>query len=529
MNPTPIDAALAVPVRRFSVARLFVAVVVTVAVVAGGFFGWQYFSDSASAKTAGSWFAGYVDVTATPSFAFETPKTKAGKQVVLSFIVASSADGCTPSWGGAYSLDEASASLDLDRRIARLQQQGGDVTVSFGGQKNTELGASCTDVTKLAAAYSSVIDRYNLSTIDLDVEGASLTDTAANSRRAEALEMVQKQQRAAGKSLAIWLTLPVSPTGLDVDGQNAVHETLAKKVDLAGVNAMTMDFGTSLTAGTSLLAGSEQALTATQRQLGILYKQIHVTLSQSTLWSKIGATPMIGQNDTRDEVFTMADATKLNAFATSKGIGRISMWSLNRDLTCGSNYTTLTVVSDSCSGVAQGGARFSTALAKHYTGSIALSAKSVTTNESVSTKSLVDNPKTSPYPVWSDANSYLQGTKIVWHHNVYVSKWWTQGDLPDNPVLNSWETPWQLVGPVLKGEKPIVQPTVPAGTFADWSGTATYNKDARVLFDGTPYQSKWWNLGESPAAASSNPDSSPWVPLTVAQINVINQELAKKK
>jgi chitinase len=516
------------PVRRLSFVRLLVALLVTAVVVGGGFFGWQIYSASATGNTSGSWFASYVDVTATPTFAFETPATASAKQVVLSFVVASPSGPCTPSWGAAYSLDEASASLDLDRRIARLQDQGGDVAVSFGGLDSHELATTCTSATQLAAAYASVINRYNLSTVDFDVEGAAESDSAANDRRARAIAMVQKQRRSEGKSLAVWLTLPVTQSGLAVDGQGVLRQTLAGKVDLAGVNAMTMDYGSSLTAGTSMLQASEDALVSTQRQLGILYKQAGTTLSNSTLWSKVGATPMIGQNDDKGEIFSLAAAKGLNSFAKSHGVGRMSMWSLNRDLTCGSNYVTLTVVSDSCSGVAQHGAHFSTVLGKSFTGSASAIAKTVTTSEPVSAKSLKDNPATSPYPIWKTTASYLEGTKIVWHHNVYVAKWWTQGDLPDNPVLNSWQTPWQMVGPVLKGEKPIAQPTVPAGTFKSWAGQTVYQKGDRVLFDGTPYESKWWNQGESPAAASSNPDSSPWTPLTVAQINALNLALQKQ-
>ena len=64
---------------------------------------------------------------------------------------------------------------------------------------------------------------------------------------------------------------------------------------------------------------------------------------------------------------------------------------------------------------------------------------------------------------------YLEGEKVVRHHNVYEAKWWTKGDVPDNPVLQSWETPWNLIGPVLPGEKPIPQPTVPKDTYPSWS------------------------------------------------------------
>ncbi len=503
--------------KRLSVPRLLVAVTVTGSLVAGGFWATQVVTAAAEPRAA-SWFAGYADVTATPSFAFETSTAKADRNVVLSFVVASPGDACQPSWGAAYSLGEASASLDLDRRIARLQQEGGDVAISFGGQRNDELATACTDVSRLESAYDSVIDRYSVSTIDLDIEGSNLTDTAGTRRRAEAIAAVQKQRRAAGSELAVWLTLPVTPDGLTPDGQAVVRDTLARGVDLAGVNAMTFDYGESLRPGTGVLAASTQALTAVERQLGILYARAGTTLSDKTLWSKIGATPMIGQTDEKREVFSLADARAYNRFADAHGVGRMSMWSLGRDRTCGSNYTTLSVVSDSCSGVTQGSASFAAILAAGFGGRPLDSAGTVTTSEPVVTTSLKDDPATSPYPIWSDTASYLQGTKIVWHHNVYQAKWWTRGDLPDNPVLNAYETPWTLVGPVLKGEKPIPVPTLPAGTYPGWQGGVPFQKGDRVTFDGVPYEAKWWTQGDSPAAASSNPDSSPWVPLTLQQV-----------
>jgi chitinase len=507
------------PRRRLSFLRLFVAVVATAGVVAGVVFGYQFWaSNSATASAKGGWFAGYVDVTATPSFAFEAPASKSGKDVVLSFVVSDPAQACSPSWGGVYSLEEASATLDLDRRVARFEQLGGDVVVSFGGQRNDELAKNCTSVPDLVRAYTSVIERYKVSTIDLDLEGDSLSDTAAAERRATAIAQVQKEQRKAGKNLAVWLTLPVSPSGLAVDGQNAVRATLTKGVDLAGVNAMTMDYGSSRKTGQSMLDATTSALTQTQRQLGILYRQSGTTLSDQTLWSKIGATPMIGQNDVTDEVFSLAAAKGLSDFIAEHKIGRASIWSLNRDRSCGSNYVDLKVVSDSCSGVPQNKVKFADVLSTSLKSHSSAAAGTVTTKEPVNAKALKDDPAKSPYQIWAQNGSYLQGTKVVWHHNVYVAKWWTRGDLPDNPVLNAWETPWTLVGPVLPGETPIPVPTLPHGTYPDWAGTSTYEKGTRVLFGGVPFEAKWWNQAQSPDAASSDPDGSPWVPLTTAQI-----------
>lgn len=553
LNPSSSSSSGPAPVptgphagKRLSPLRVALGVVVVLGVVAAGLFGFRVFVvDQARAGGLAPWFASYVDATVTPSFPFETPPTDAQRDIVLSFVVAASGplsgspaeqDGstdtgtedesesasasgsCTPSWGTAYSLDGAAQSLDLDRRIARLRQQGGDVMVSFGGANNSELATACTDPEAVKDAYEDVVERYDLSTIDLDIEGRNLTDVAAGERRAEAVAALQTERRAADHDLAVWLTLPIGPSGLLDDGTDAVAQMLDAGVDLAGVNAMTMDYGVDLD-GASLGRTSIDSLNGLHRQLGALYSAVGIDLTDATLWSKIGATPMIGQNDVPAEVFSLADAQTLSTFAQDKQLGRLSMWSLNRDATCGPNYVDTRVVSNACSGVDQGDASFAEVLAQGFGGSPDAAADTVTTAEP--TTVVVDDPATSPYPIWSESASYLAGAKVVLHGNVYAAKWWTRGDTPDDPVLNDFETPWTLVGPVLPGEKPFALPSLPAGTFPTWSGSGTYQKGDRVLFEGTPYEAKWWTQGDSPAASSADSDGSPWVPLTESEIAAI--------
>lgn len=518
------------PIRRLSPWRVLLALVILTGLAISGGSSLMRYKDEVRLEAPGKpWFAGYVDVTAKPTFAFEQMGTTANKDAVLSFIVSSSKDACTPSWGSVYTLDQARDSLDLDRRIARLQQQGGSIAISFGGLINDELAVKCLDVDKLKEAYEKVVERYNINTIDLDLENVGLTNTEASERRAIAIAKLQQERRQAGKKLAVWVTLPVIPQGLTEDGTNAISRLLSKKVDLAGVNIMTMDYGQSLKKGRSMFDGSKEALTQTVRQLGILYDRAGIPLSKESLWAKMGATPMIGQNDVAGEVFSLEDARNLNEFARKNKIGRMSMWSANRDVTCGSNYINLKVVSDSCSGVKQNKHQFAELLGVGFTTSLSLSAGEVTTSDKDTKSQEADDPAKSPYQIWSPAGAYLDGTKVVWHHNVYEAKYWTQGDLPDSPVLQSWQTPWELIGPVLPGEKPIAPQTLPEGTYQNWTGETSYNTGQRVLFNGVPFQAKWWNKAESPAAASADPESSPWAPLTQAQINVILSERASKK
>ncbi len=501
------------PGRKLSIPRLALVVLLAGALVGASFAGWGRFTDTRAAADGQPWFAGYVDATATPFYPFETPATEAGGSVVLSFIVADAKKPCEPSWGGYYGFDDAAATMDLDRRIARYTQEGGEVVISFGGLLNDELATSCTNVNDLVSAYRSVIERYEVSTLDFDIEGENLEDAAAGERRAQAVSQLQKEFRQDDKPLNVWLTLPVAPTGLTEVGTTAVTQFLDASVDLAGVNIMTMDYGASRTGSTTMFEASKQAAVSTHRQLGILYERAGINLGPQTLWGKVGITPMIGQNDVVGEVFDLDAAEKLNAFAREKGVGRMSMWSLNRDATCSANYPDLTVVSDSCSGVDQQGRSFAEALGNGFSGRGLTLSTAPTTSEPSATATattVVDDPETSPYPIWFEDATYVEGERVVWHGNVYEAKWWTKEAVPDNPVLKAEETPWQLIGPVLPGETPLPEVTVPAGTFPDWDAEITYLKGSKILFDGHAFEAKWWSKGDSPQAALQGSDSSAW-------------------
>ncbi|MGY3318287.1 chitinase [Arthrobacter sp. TE12232] len=496
------------PGRKLSLVRLGVLITAVAAVAAGGVAAWGNFQDVRAAESIPSVFSGYVDVTATPRYAFEAPASKEAEKVVLSFVVADPKDPCTPSWGAAYSLAEAANSLDLDRRVARLQQLGGSVAVSFGGLTNQELAVACTDSAKLTSAYRSVVDRYNVSSIDLDVEGQALSDPAALERRATAIAALQHDRQRDGKGLSVWLTLPADPNGLTTAGSDAVKHMITAGVDLAGVNAMTMDYGGSKLPGRSMYENAVSAAEATHRQLTGLYRAAGSELGSETVWRKVGLTPMIGQNDVAGEIFTLNDAQDLSAYASAKGIGRLSMWSLNRDRTCSQNFPDVTKVSDGCSGVDQGGSSFATILGAGVMASP--SAAPASAAQPTPVPAVSDNPSTSPYPVWSENAAYNAGERIVWHSNVYEAKWWTRADTPDDPVLQGTATPWRIIGPVLAGDKPTPQLTAPAGTAPAWQPSTVYRKGDRVLFEGRVFEAKWWTQTDSPEASLQGSPDSPW-------------------
>ncbi|WP_434995669.1 chitinase [Arthrobacter sp. Ld5] len=497
--------------------------VVVGALAVGSLTGWNRWEDARVAEGTGAFFAGYVDVTATPSYAFEDPAAQNGDGAVLSFVVASTEDPCTPSWGTYYGLEEAGTALDLDRRVARLAQDGGEVIVSFGGLLNDELATACTDPGDLVDAYAAVIDRYTLATVDLDIEGENLKDVAAGQRRAEAMATLQAERAGTDTPLNVWLTLPVAPSGLTADGTTAVAQFLEAGVDLAGVNIMTMDYGGSRPEGTSMLAASQNAADATHRQLQVLYGRAGLEIGPQAAWRKIGLTPMIGQNDVKGEVFTLDDAAAFNAFAAERGVGRMSMWSLNRDATCSENYADTTVVSDSCSGIDQQGLLFAPVLGADFEGRAATLADEPVAEETP--EALVeDDPETSPYPIWSDVGTYREDDRVVWQGNVYVAKYWTQGDLPNDPVLQAEETPWTLLGPVLPDERPVPAVTAPADLYPEWDPKKVYERGDRILVEGRVYEAKWWSQSDSPEAAVQGSDASPWQKLDDATLLKLLEE-----
>ncbi len=517
---TPTTASGA-PRMRVSPLRVAVLLVCTLAV---GWFGSRAVSSAVTPpKTPGpSVFSAYVDVTVTPAYAFETPRGPAQSDVTLAFVVSGADGGCTPMWGGAYGLDRASSDLDLDRRIAQLRLVGGQARVSFGGQAGTELASTCTDPGDLAQAYWSVVDRYELTSIDLDLEGTSQGDASAAARRATAVREVQQRASAAGRPLAVWLTLPVAPTGLTTEGVSVVDGMLAAGVDVAGVNGMTMDFNAGAPTP-SMSAVVINAATALQGQVRAAFSRAGHPLDDTRAWSRVGITPMIGQNDVQAERFTIADAEAVNAFARSRGVGLLSMWSLNRDAACAPPLpAVLPVVQTSCSGVEQGSSRFADVLAAHLAAPAPASAPSAspsakpTRPAGQSTPATggtqVDDPAHSPFPVWDPLGRYPGGTKIVWHHQVYVARYWTSGVAPDQAVANAADSPWTLVGPVLPGDTPAPLPTVPAGTYPEWNATSTYTEGTRVQLGLVPYEAKWWSQGQKPG--ENLVGGTPWLLVT---------------
>ncbi|WP_432586858.1 chitinase [Streptomyces sp. HD1123-B1] len=262
-------------------------------------------------------FVPYVSAWSETGYDMTAAAGRGVKEFTLGFVVAD--DGCAPVWDGGTTLDDRA----LDARIEEVRRAGGDVRVSFGGADGTELSTACTDVSELAAAYTEVIERYGLTKADFDIEGDGLADPAAAARRAQAIALLQRTH----EGLDVSFTLPAMPDGLTAPSTAQLEAARDEGVTVSAVNIMAMNYSGAHTGDMGDYA--MRAATAAQARVrGVL------GLSDEAAWKALGVTPMIGLNDVSGEVFTLEDAAGLARFAAEKGIGRLSMWSAERDRPC---------------------------------------------------------------------------------------------------------------------------------------------------------------------------------------------------
>ncbi|GGQ49747.1 cellulose binding domain-containing protein [Streptomyces asoensis] len=300
---------------------------------------------SGTGTTGSAGFAPYVDTSLYPAFDLLGSASATGvKDYNLAFVT--DGGGCTPKWGGVTDL----ASDGVASQIGALRAKGGDVRVSFGGASGSELATTCSSAEALAAAYGKAVDLFKLTKVDFDVEGGALPDAAANTRRARAIAELQRQH----PGLDVSFTLPVMPEGLTQDGVTLLSDAKANGVKTTTVNIMAMDYGPAYSGDMGTYA--EQAATATQAQVKSVFG-----LSDAAAWKTVAVTPMIGVNDVASEVFTVDDATQLVAFAKSKGLGRLSMWSATRDKQCAGGAKSS--ADATCSSILQSDSAFSKAFA----------------------------------------------------------------------------------------------------------------------------------------------------------------------
>jgi chitinase len=269
------------------------------------------------ASAAGSAFpahyaAPYLQISSSDAGDMAADMAATGtKYYTLAFLIPSS--GCSAYWE-----DDGSGVGAFTSQISALQAAGGNVAISFGGAAGGEPALTCTSVSSLTAEYQNIVNTYGVTRLDFDIEGSTLSNTAATTRRDQALAALQAQDPA----VQVDFTLAVAPNGLPTGTGSEyalLQDAKANGVKVSVVNIMTMDFG----AGSNDLADAESAAQATAGQLSGLYG-----ISTSAAYNMMGLTPIAGTNDD-GTYFSTANASTLESFAASNGIAELSFWEVD--------------------------------------------------------------------------------------------------------------------------------------------------------------------------------------------------------
>lgn len=204
-------------------------------------------------------------------------------------------------------------------QIDSIRKRGGDVIMSFGGESGKELANVISDPAQLEAAYEKVVDTYQFTWLDFDVEGSNLDQgRQASERRNPVLARLQTKY----PGLIISFTLPVDPNGLSEESQRLLADAKARGVKVHSVNLMVMYFGEGF-----INRGE------TEGQLGVdSAATAYAQLQKIDPGIRVGLCPCLGRNGTQYEVFTLADAQILKGFADkTPWVCSLHYWSINAD------------------------------------------------------------------------------------------------------------------------------------------------------------------------------------------------------
>jgi hypothetical protein len=205
--------------------------------------------------------------------------------------------------------------------------------ISTGGAQGSFTCTSDDSFATFIRTYYSA----NMLGVDFDIEGGqSQADIAA---------LVQRVKVAQTTYPALHFSFTVatlgSATSPNLSG-NDVGVAVLNAINAAGltnytINLMVMDYGSSIASNCVLNATNRcdmglsaiAAANSLHNSFGVPYNQIELT-------------PMIGGNDTIDEVFTLADVATITAFAQQVGLAGLHYWSLDRDNDCAPGYASPT-------------------------------------------------------------------------------------------------------------------------------------------------------------------------------------------
>jgi chitinase len=368
-----------------------------------------------SAALSGNWYgaAPYVmPLDNTPPDLTQVMSATGQKSFELAFVLADG--GCTPGWGGTAPVSSDTA---VANQVNAVRAAGGDVSVSFGGYGGTKLGEVCGSAAATAAAEQTVISKYSLKAIDLDLEEPEYENTTAINNELGAAQILQRNN----SGLYISITTAGTAAGTGYFGQNLL--TTSKGLGFTPNNFSIMPFDGGFSGASSQIAALNAFHTLLQNTYG---------WDSATAFAHEGFSGMNGRTDSA-EYFYQADFQSVLNYATSNHLARFTFWSLNRDRQCNppDNNGGL---SGSCSSVPQGAWDF-TKYTAQFGGATPPGGGGGTTTTPPPTTTTTAPPtggsgSCSGVAAWSSSVAYNGGAKVSYNGHLWTAKWWTQADTP---------------------------------------------------------------------------------------------------
>ncbi len=200
---------------------------------------------------------------------------------------------------------------------------GKNYIVSTGGASGSFSCGSDAGFEKFISTYDSA----SLQGIDFDIEGGQSQDVINN--------LVARVKTAQGKHPALRFSFTLAtlggnaPQSLGTYGVMTMNAIKAAGLTNYIVNLMTMDYGSASATNCTLASNGlcdmgQSAVNAAinlHNYYGVPYAQIEIT-------------PMIGGNDTQNEVFSLADVDTVSSFVLANKLSGVHFWSLDRDTDC---------------------------------------------------------------------------------------------------------------------------------------------------------------------------------------------------
>jgi chitinase len=398
------------PRRGVRTRKAGIAVSATLALVAGG--GMLAANASAGqlspAASTGAYVAPYVDMSNSQEGVLNTViKSDGLRGYTAAFVIGV---GCNQEWGDTLPVG---SDPTIGGEISAAAASGASVIISSGGAAGEPLSYTCTNQSTIDAGYRALLSDYPASSLDFDIEGAAIADTASIDRTLQAMKDI-------GASYSI--TVPVLPSGLDNYGVALIQDAKNLGVTIPTVNIMTMDYYEGN------IEMGQAAISAAEATLGQMR-----AINSAYSYANIGITPMIGVNDD-GSTFTLADASTVASWAHTNGVGRLAFWSVDRDQPCSGSANSL----PTCSEVSQSTGAFTAGFLSSGSGSNPPPPTSPPPTTPTPTQG---GGGGSCYAAWSSTTTYYNGAQVSYNGTNYTAIYVSTGVAPGSAIAwNIWQS-----------------------------------------------------------------------------------------